>query len=100
MKTFIVAWTAISIMAAAPAAKAGKCRYEKNEIDTSTKVRTLATKWNVISRTLDVFITTRFVRVSAVTLAEKDYLAIKFEDSVALGYKPYEDELRDWFVVP
>ena len=37
MKTFILAWTAISIMAVAPVANAGECRYETDEIDSFTK---------------------------------------------------------------
>jgi hypothetical protein len=100
MKKFILAATAMSMMASPSAANSSKCKYEKDEIDASSQVNTLATKWNVISRTLDVFITTRVVRVSAVTQGDDDYLDIKFEDTVLLGYAPYEDELRDWFVVP
>ncbi len=105
MKTFILAWTAVSIMASAPAANAGECRYETDEIDSFTKEQLFATKALRLMSWFKVVLDkskghNSTIRVSAIREGEQTFLALEVRLRKTSAEEPSGEDLRTGLTIP
>ena len=105
MKTYILAWTAISIIVAAPAANAGECQYETGEINSLTNDQPVATK---ALRLMNWFKVVRdkskghnsTIRVYAVRENEQSFLALEVRLRKTSADQPSGEDLRTGLTIP
>jgi len=100
MKGLIPAATAFAVLSLAPTANASECQYEKNEIDLFTKERLVTTEWAGFASFYNTGIEAIFASVSAITEGNQDYLALRIQVTVTLGYDLDDDDLREFLVFP
>ena len=100
MKGLIPAAAAFVVLSTAPTAHASECEYEKNEIDLFTKERLVTTEWAGFSSFYNTGMEAIFASVSAITEGDQDYLALRVQITVTLGYDLDDDDLRAFLLFP
>lgn len=90
---------AVLALSASPAAVAAKCKYETNETDKFTKVRTVRTRWDLLTSTGGGDADT-YTYVSALAKGDSHYLSVKISAHKYTNYRPRDYQLEDIIVVP
>ena len=100
MKGFIPAATAFAVLSLAPTAHASDCQYVKNEVDLFTKEQLVTTEWAGFASFYNEGKEAIFASVSAITEGNQDYLALRIQVTVLLGYDLDDDDLREFLLFP
>lgn len=100
MKGLILSATAVTLLSANPIANASDCKYEKNEVDLFTKERLVTTEWAGFASYYNQGNEAIFASVSAITEGNQDYLALRIQVTVTLGYDLDDDDLREFLLFP
>ena len=100
MKGLIPAAAVFSMLSSISIANASECEYDKNEIDLFTKEKLVTTEWARFSGFYNTGIEAIFASVSAITEGNQDYLALRVQITVTLGYDLDDDDLRAFLLFP
>ncbi len=100
MKGLILAAAAFTMLSLIPTAKASECNYDKNEIDLFTKERLVTTEWAGFASYYNLGPEAIFASVSAIKEGTQNYLALRVQITVTLGYDLDDDDLRAFLLFP
>jgi len=100
MKGLIPAAAVFSMLSSISIANSSECKYDKNEIDLFTKEQLVTTEWAGFASYFNLGPEAIFASVSAIKEGTQDYLALRVQITVTLGYDFDDDDLRAFLLFP